>query len=430
MKEPEFRGPRICSVGVNYSSTPLAVREMLGIPKAQIQEALSSLRNYVPKGVILATCNRTEVYALDDEHHSGEHAIRRFLQNWGSLSEGELAPYLYIHYDYRAMRRLSKISAGLYSMILGEHEVLGQVRQSLEEAEKAGMVNAPLRRLFENAIRTGRRVRAETGLSKNALSVSSVAVELATRVTGRDARDSRVLLVGAGEAGKLVARAFARRGAPTITVASRSLESARELASAFGGRAVDIQEMGVEMAAADIVISCTGAPHFVIHQEHIEKVMSERPNRPLVIVDIAVPRDVEPGVKEIDGVVLYDIDDLNRVLGDNREERERAVEESLSIVSAELERLLEWWQTLEGKPTIAALTEKAERIRERQLEMTLKKLPPLTPEQRESLESMTRSIVNKLLHDPIQRIKENGHESDDYVRMVRELFALDREIKK
>jgi len=139
---------------------------------------------------------------------------------------------------------------------------------------------------------------------------------------------------------------------------------------------------------------------------------------------------VEPGVKEIDGVVLYDIDDLNRVLGDNREERERAVEESLSIVSAELERLLEWWQTLEGKPTIAALTEKAERIRERQLEMTLKKLPPLTPEQRESLESMTRSIVNKLLHDPIQRIKENGHESDDYVRMVRELFALDREIKK
>lgn len=430
MNESEFRGPRICSVGVNYSTTPLAVREMLGIPKGRLPEALAALRRYVPKGVILATCNRTEVYALDDERRSGEQAVRRFLQSWGSLSEEELAPYLYIHHDYRAMRRLSKIAAGLYSMILGEYEVLGQVRGALEEAEKAGMVNAPLRRLFESAIRTGRRVRAETGLSRNALSVSSVAVDLATRVTGREASDLRVLLVGAGEAGKSAARAFARRGASRITVASRSGESARHLAEAFGGRAVDIKEMGEEMAVADIVISCTGAPHFVIHQELVARVMSRRPNRFLVIVDIAVPRDVEPAVKEIEGVTLFDIDDLNRVLGDNRGERERAVENSLAIISEELDRLLEWWQTLEAKPTIAALADKAERIRRRQLEMTLKKLPPLSPEQMESLEAMTRAIVNKLLHDPIARLKENGYAGEDYVRLVRELFALDKEIQK
>lgn len=430
MKEPEFRGPRICSVGVNYSTTPLAVREMLGIPKAQLPEALASLRNYVPKGVILATCNRTEVYALDDERRSAEQAVRRFLQSWGSLSEAELAPYLYVHHDYRAMRRLSKIAAGLYSMILGEYEVLGQVRMALEQAEKAGMVNAPLRRLFECAIRTGRRVRAETGLSRNALSVSSVAVDLATQVIGREAADLRVLLVGAGEAGKSAAKAFAQRGAREITVASRSCESARQLAAAFGGCAVDIKGMAEEMAAADIVISCTGAPHFVIHQELVARVMAVRPDRSLVMVDIAVPRDIEPAVKEIRGVTLFDIDDLNRVLGDNRQERERAVEESLSIISEELDRLMDWWRMLEAKPTIAALFDKAERIRRHQLEMTLKKLPPLSPEQEESLEAMTRAIVNKLLHDPISRLKENGLAGEDYVRLVRELFALDRERRK
>ncbi len=430
MEAPEFRGPRICSVGVNYSTTPLAVREMLGIPKAQIQEALASLRKYVPKGVILATCNRTEVYALDDERHTGEQAVRKFLRDWASLSEEELSPYLYIHHDYRAMRRLSKIAAGLYSMILGEYEVLGQVRGALEEAEKAGMVDTPLRRLFENAIRTGRRVRAETGLSRNALSVSSVAVDLATKVTGREVSALRVLLIGAGEAGKSAARAFAQRGAPQITVASRSLERARTLASAFSGRAVEIEEIADEMAEADIVISCTGAPHFVIHRELVARTMSARPDRALVIVDIAVPRDVEPAAKEIEGVTLFDIDDLNRMLGDNREERERAVAASLSIITEELDRLLEWWRTLEAKPTIAALADKAERIRRRQLEMTLKKLPPLTPEQRESLEAMTRAIVNKLLHDPIARLKENGYIGEDYVRMVRELFALDKETKK
>jgi glutamyl-tRNA reductase len=405
------------------------VREMLGIPKARMQEALASLHNYVPKGVILATCNRTEVYALDDENHSAERAIRQFLQDWAGLYEDELAPHLYIHHDYRAMRRLCKITSGLYSMIIREHEILGQVGQSLEEAEKADLVNEPLRRLFQHAIGTGRKVRNETGISRNALSVSSVAVDLAAKVTG-DISESKALLVGAGEAGKLVAKAFVQRGVSRIAVASRSLQRAQDLASDLGGVAVDISEMVSQMEDADMVISCTGAPHVVIHRDAVAQIMASRPQRALVIVDIAVPRDVEFSVKQIPNVFLYDIDDLNKVSGTNKEDREREVEKSLDIITSELEYLLEWWQTLEAKPTIGRLMQMAEDVRQRQMNATFKKLPPMTQEQQDSLDAMTKSIVKKILHNPIQYLRENGHENEEVVMMLRDLFALDERRKK
>lgn len=429
VKERQLRGPQICAVGVNYSTTPLIVREMLGIPKARVQEALTSLHQYVPKGVILATCNRTEVYALDDENHNGERAIRQFLQNWAGLYEEELAPHLYIHHNYRAMRRLCKITSGLYSMIIGEYEILGQVGQSLEDAEKAGMVNEPLRRLFHHAISTGRKVRTETAISKNALSVSSVAVDLAARVTG-DIGSSAALLVGAGEAGELVARALVQRGISKMTVASRSLQRAEDLAANLGGTAVDINDLPNQLKEADIVISCTGAPHIVIHKDVVVEAMSSRPDQALVIVDIAVPRDVSPDIKGIESIFLYDIDDLNKVSGINREEREREVENSLEIITSELEYLLEWWKTLEARPTIGRLMQMAEDVRQRQMTMTLKKLPAMTQEQQESLDAMTRSIVKKILHNPIQYLRENGHENEQVVMMLRDLFALDEMKKK
>ncbi|MDY6912203.1 MAG: glutamyl-tRNA reductase [Chloroflexota bacterium] len=426
-EDPKLKGTQICAVGVNYSSTPLSVREKLGIPKSQLQTALTSLRDYVPRGVILATCNRTEVYALSNDSHFAERALRQFLEDWSGLSEEDLAPHLYIHHNYRAMRRLCKITSGLYSMILGEYEILGQVAEALEEAEKAKTVDPTLRKLFQHAIGTGRKVRAETGISRNALSVSSVAVDMAAKATCTDITNCKVLLLGAGEAGKLVVKAFAQRGAASISVASRSLRKAKELAPHLGARAIDIKEMGIEMAAAHIVITCTGSPHLVIHKELVQKAMSWRPDRPLVIVDIAVPRDVDPEVKGIENVFLYDIDDLNRVLGTNQGEREREVEKSLAIITSELEYLLEWWQTLEVKPTISTLMQRAEDVRQRQLKTTLKKLPELTPEQQESLDAMTRSIVNKILHTPVQYLRKNGHRNDEVVRVLRELFALDEE---
>ena len=428
-KEIDLNGPQICAVGVNYTRTPIAIREKLSIPKEHIHDALASLGNYVPKGVILATCNRTEVYAIDDDSHSADRAIREFLKARSGLSEDELAPYLYIHHNYRAMRRLCKITSGLYSMILGEHEILGQVSQALDDAEKARMVDLPLRRLFQEAISTGRRVRHETGISRNALSISSVAVDLAAKATG-NIHDCRVLLIGAGEAGKLAARALVRRGVPQISVTSRSFQRAQDLASMLGGTAIESSEKWRDLAAADIVISCTGAPHFVLHREQVEQTMHLRPERPLVIIDIAVPRDTEPTVREIEGVFLYDIDDLNNTLGLNWEEREGEIDKAMAIITSDLEHLLGWWQSLEAKPTVSALMQMAENVRQQQLNLTLKKLPPLSQEEQDSLEAMTKSIVNKILHNPIQCLKENGHKDEDIARIVRELFALDGQNQK
>lgn len=422
-EEVKLRGPQVCAVGVNHGTAPIAVRERLGIPKTRMQDALASLRNYVPAGVILSTCNRTEVYAIHDRGRSVEAAVREFLSHWSGLDQERLAPYLYICRNYAAMRHLSEAAAGLRSMILGEHEILGQVGQALEEAEKAEMVDLPLRRLFHHAISIGRRARNETEISRNALSASSVAVDLAAKVTG-NIGDCKVLLIGAGEAGKLVVRALAQRGVSQISVMSRSLASAEHLASILDARAVDFNEMRSEIATSDILISCTGSPHYVVHHEVVEKVMASRPDRSLVLIDIAVPRDIEPGIEHIPGVFLYDIDDLNDVLGTNRDDRAQEVEKVNAIVTDELAHLLAWWETLDVRPTVSALMDMAESIRQQQLSLTLKKLPPMSEEQRECLEAMTKSIVNKVLHNPIHCLKHNGHDSGDFVQIVRELFAL------
>jgi len=425
----EMAGPRVCVVGVQHDTSPVAVREKLSIPRRQMRDALASLRGYLPAGIILATCNRTEVYALDEDGHSTEQAIRRFLGDWAGVAEEELAPYLYHSSDHEAMRHLSQTASGLCSMVVGEHEILGQTRRALQDAEQAQMVNLPLRKLFQHAIRTGRRVRDETGISRNALSVSAAAVELAAEVT-RDIGNRRVLLIGAGEAGKLVARALSQMGVSGVTVASRALKNAEELASVLGGNAIHLSHVQSELEAADILISCTGAPHFVVHRELVEEVMATRAGRSLVVIDIAVPRDVEPEVGQIEGVFLYDIDQFTEVSEVNRKAREKEAARAVAVVDDEMQRFLAWWRTLEAKPTVSALTQMAEDIRQRQLRLTLKKLPPLSQEEHDSLDAMTKAIVNKILHNPIKCLKHSGHGSGDFVEAVRELFALDDQVRE
>jgi len=323
-----------------------------------------------------------------------------------------------------AARHLARAASGLYSMIIGEYEILGQVRQALEDAEEADMVNLELRSLFQHGIRTGRRVRDETEISKNALSVSSVAVDLATRAIG-DIHNCRVLLLGAGEAGKLVARALRERGVSQMTVSSRSLSSAQELAADLGAESVRIEDLRCQIEAADIMITCTGAPHYVVYTELVDVVMGSRAERPLVIVDIAVPRDVEPQVREIDGVFMYDIDDLDHLSEANRSARQKEVDRAMQIVDEETGKFVSRWQELEAKPVISALSQMAEGVRQHQLEMSLKKLPSLSPEEQDVVEAMTKAIVSKILHSPIQCLKADGNRDEDYARLVSELFALD-----
>lgn len=423
MKKPF--GMQIHVAGVNHSTTPIEIRERLAVSNDHLADALSLLRGQVSQGLILSTCNRIEVYSVAKSSDSSQPGIE-FFKAWANISDNDLSSYIYRYRNEAAVRHLFGVASGLDSMIIGEFEILGQVKNSLEEADKALMVEHPLRTLFHRALRVGRQVREKTGISRNALSVSSVAVDLAAKAIG-DLTGCKALVIGTGEAGKLVAKALKERGIAQITATSRSYEKASALAKTLGGSSVDIGSLGQELTGCDIAISCTGAPHLILDLKTLETVMSARVNQPLVIIDIAVPRDVDPEVGRLDNVFLYDIDDFTHISQDNRKQREAETHKAMEIIESEVKRFASQWQTLEVKPVISSLVGKAEAIRQAQLKSTLKKLRRLSAEERQSLEAMTKAIVQKILHDPIQHLKKDAAERDDYIRLVAELFRLDRD---
>lgn len=415
---------QVCVVGVNHKTTPVAIRGKLAIGASQLQHALHSLHNYVSQGIILCTCNRTEVYTLAGKGTPAESASLSFLNARANLSQADLLQHIYVYHGEAAVKHLFQVTSGLDSMIIGEFEILGQVRRALEEAEKSRLVGLPLLSLFRHAVRVGRRVRAETGISKHALSVSSVAVDLAARVVG-DIRHCRIVVIGAGEAGRLVAKACRERGASQIVVVSRSQEKGAALAAMLRGTWVPMENLGQVLVTCDIVISCSGAPHSVLKLGLVQQVMSTRPEHPLVIIDIAVPPDVEYQVKQLNNVFLYDIDELTKVGESNHKQRQNEIQRAMQIVDDEVARFTSYWQELEVKPVISALVKKAEEIRQAKLGMTLKKLPKLSDEERAHIEAMTKAIVQKILHEPIQRLKSNNHQKEEYIRIINELFCLD-----
>ncbi len=412
-------------VGLNYNTAPVEVREKVALGVTQLEKALSSLHDYLDGGVILSTCNRTEVYAMGSEFGSTEGKVKNFLYTQSSLSPSELSPHLYTHCQEAAVQHLFKVASGLDSMILGEFEILGQVRHALEAAEDTGLAPTPLLNLFRQAISVGRRAREETNISRNAASVSSAGVELARRVF-TDLFTCKVLVIGAGEAGKLTARALVKNGVSQMVVASRTYERTLALASALGGGAIPMHSIKEALSTSDIVISCSGSPHFILEPQAIAEAMKLRPERPLVIIDIAVPRDVNPEVKSIENVFLYDIDDLTVISDSNRQQREKEIERVMSIVDAEVARFMSWWNSLGVMPVITALVNKAENIRRDRLTKTLSKLPSLSEEDRTKIEAVTKSIVRRILHDPILCLKNNS-DNNQYVQVVQKLFKLSEE---
>ena len=311
-------------------------------------------------------------------------------------------------------------------MIVGEYEVLGQVRQALTAAENAKMVNLPLRHISQSAIRVGRRVREETGISRSAISVSSVAVDLATEIVD-NLESCKMLVIGAGEAGRLVAKVAKERGVSRITVASRTQERASTLAATLGGLPIGLNNLGRELNTCNIVVTCADAPHWIVNVDHVEKAMRNRPELPLVIIDIAVPRNVEPAVGQINNVFLYNIDDLTGISSLNLKQREGEVQKAAEIITVEVNKLIDWWRALEIRPVITALMSKAEDIRHTQLTRTLKNMRPLSDEERDSLEAMTKSIVTKILKGPVQHLKAKANSNGDYAEVICELFHLNGE---
>ncbi len=418
---------RISLVGVNHRTAPIAVREKAAIRSEELKKYLSLLSNHVSHGIILSTCNRTEVYIADSNGSDIDKAGLSFFQTYLNIPDADLTRCAYVVTRQEAVaEHLFRTTCGLDSVIIGEYEVLGQVGNALEAAEKAGTVNLPLRHLFQGAIRTGRRVREETGISKNALSVSSVAVDLAARIIG-DLKNSRLLIIGTGEAGRLVAKASKDRGVKQIAVASRTMERAAELAGMLGGKPVSMYSLAEEMVTCDIVVGCASAPHAIVDAAIIEGVMKHRPDSPLVIIDIAVPRNVADNVKDLKNVFLFNVDNLTEISEGNRKLREEEITRTEEIIRVELDELAAWWHGLETRPAVSALMEKAEAIRSTQLNSTLKKLRPLSQEEQDYLDAMTKSIVVKILKDPLHYIKNNTAGNGDSAELIRELFRLKAE---
>ena len=407
----------ITLVGINHKTAPVAVRECFAFAAEELPEALP---RFGGAAVLLSTCNRTEVYLTSHHPITAGSVIALLHELKGGADAQPNAFYHMTNGD--AARHLFRVAAGVESMVIGESEILGQVRSAFGAATEAGTDNVVLSRLFHSALRTGGKVRSETRIGRNAVSVSSTAVALARNMLG-DLTCSTVLVVGAGEAGKLAARSLRESGASRLVVTSRTASRAKELAAELGGEAVPFEKMGQALAEADIVISSSAAPGYLIGRDHVAHAASQRNGRPLLIIDIAVPRDVDPAVREFDKVHLYDIDDLQRQVEENMNKRRKELTKAEKIVEEELGRFNQWLNSRGVVPTISALRAQADALRQEEMARTLKRLSDITPQQQERMEAMTNALVTKLLHNPIARLK--GEDGERYAAFVRELFDLD-----
>ena len=415
---------KVLAIGLNHHTAPLEVREKLAFTKEELHQALLGLHQVHGEGVIISTCNRTEVYTLAGDTAHGQRAVLQFLLETRGLSEEEMSPYLFVLEHLEAVRHLYQVASGLDSMILGEAQVLGQVRDAYGAAVAAGVARGLLSKLFHQALRVGKRARRETAIGRNALSVSYACVELARRTLG-EVRGRSVLVVGVGDAGKLVAQALQNSGAGEVLVTNRTYGRAQELAQELGGRALPFEELPQALEQVDVMISSTGSPGYVISREMVQQAVAARLDGLLFLIDIAVPRDIDPAVGELPGVHLYDIDDLDAVSEANRLERWREAQRVEVIVQEEVERFARWWESLEAMPTVVTLRQQAEALRQAEMEKVLRHLPHLTDQERWRIEAMSRALVKKLLHHPTTSLKEVRDPQQQ--QLAQELFALLRQ---
>jgi len=419
-------GMEIVVVGVNHKLAPVQVREHLAFTPAQMEPALSALRAKTMEAVLLSTCNRTEIYAVVPSADSGVRDITTFLSDFHAVSADRFSPFLFSLSGREAVGHLFAVASGLESMILGEPQILGQVREAYLAALAQDTAGTLLSWVFHHAMKVGKQVRTETNISRNAVSVSHAAVELAKGIFGTLSNRS-VLLVGAGEMGQLAARNLLDNGCARLLVVNRTFSRASELAARFGGTAEELNRLPDLLAEVDVAICATGSPDFVITREMAERALAARADRPLVLIDIAVPRDVDPAVGDAGRVILHDIDDLQAVCSANLEERRKEVGRAQEIIDAELDLFETWWGSLQVVPTIKALRDRAEEIRQAELQKALPRLGELTDRQRSVVEALTVGIVNKMLHQPTVRLKSRGGNGSGaaYVQILRDLFALE-----
>ena len=421
-------GGELLTLGASHKTAPLELREKLALPEGRATRVLEELTGHdsIHEAVALFTCNRTELHLVAADSVEAENAALTILSRQAGIGPTELLGAIYSMRGSEAVTHLFAVAAGLDSMIVGEAEIQGQVKRAYELALVAGVTGPVSNRLFRDALAAGKRARAETAIGRSHVTVSSVAVSLAADFLEGDLGSGRVLVIGAGENAELAARALHERGVSTVFVANRRYDRALGLAQRFGGEAVAFDDLPGQLESADIVVSSTGAPHQILGRDELELVAARRPNRPLVLIDLAVPRDIDPDLAGCPGIALYDMDDLQRTVADNLGGREAEAARARELVTEEVDRFERWLASLDVVPTISALRQHGEQVVEHVLRDNESRWESLSAGDRERVEALARSVVSRLLHEPTRRLKGSvGEESSyRYVHALRELFGL------
>ncbi|PLT32372.1 glutamyl-tRNA reductase [Bacillus sp. V5-8f] len=403
----------ILAVGLNYKTAPVEIREKLSFTEAELADAMKALKNKksILENVIVSTCNRTEIYVVADQIHTSRYYIKEFLSEWFKIDKEEFSPYLFIYEGEGAIEHLFKVACGLDSMVLGETQILGQVRSSYMVAQEEGTIGTVFNHLFKQALTLSKKAHAETEINANAVSVSYAAVELAKKIFGT-LNGKNTLILGAGKMGELAIQNLHSNGADNITVINRTYEKAIALAERFAGRAKRLQELSSALVDTDILITSTGAKDFVITEEMMANVNKLRKGRPIFMVDIAVPRDLDPELAKHENVFLYDIDDLEGIVQANIQERENAAEKISIMIESEIVEFNRWIDMQGVVPVISALREKALAIQAETMNSLERKLPHLSERDKKVLSKHTKSIINQMLKDPILYAKELAGKPD------------------
>lgn len=421
----------IVVAGLNYRTAPVSIREKFTFTEGDLALAHQELKqtNGIMECVIVGTCNRTELYVVVDREHLCGHYLRGFIEKWFGVPREQFAKHLYIYENEKAIQHLFQVTSGLDSMVIGETQILGQVRDAMQLAQQTQTTGVIFNTLFKQAVTLAKRAHTETGIGDNPVSVSYAAVELGKRIFG-SYDHKKVLIIGAGKMSELTVKHLYANGADKVIVVNRTLSRAQELAGKFQGVASSMDKLLEHLAEVDIVISSTGAADLVLNREQVAGVLQKRRSRPLFMIDIAVPRDLDPAIGELPNVFLYDIDNLQSIVNNHLQERRKAAVVIEKMIEGEMDSFAQWTKTLGVTPLIQALQSKANHIHEETMDSLMKKLPDLDERELKVIRKLTKSIVNQMLRDPVIRIKEMAAErhGDEALEYFTKIFALEDQL--
>jgi len=415
-------------IGLNHKTADVDLREKLAFNGPKLEEGIRQIRALpeIRETIIVSTCNRVEIYLTVKDVARAFEAVKDFFVRFFEIRKESLENALYVYDDMQAVRHIFRVSSSLDSMVVGEPQILGQLKDAFEFALERKTTGVLLNRLLKKSISVAKRIRTETKIAENAVSISFAAVELARKIFD-DLPEKSFMLLGAGEMAELAAKHMMNNGVINIVIANRTYETGCNLAKEFNGRAIKFDEYLDELAHMDILICSTGAQKYVLMKDQMQKVMKERKNRPMFLIDISVPRNIDPAINDLDNVYLYDVDDLKGVVDTNILERQKEAKKAEEIIEEEIETFKKWLSSLDSVPVVIALREKAEAIKKEEVEKLLNRLPEIGDKEKKAIEGLASSIVNKLIHAPTVALREDSEDRDIMIATIKRLYGLNGE---